>query len=108
MVAALSTSAEFVKLVAYRWTTDDPYVGGGPNTVFPVGALTGDAAREMNEPWDDRVFFASAENALNPEPTSSSPRWNVFHDENMPKYSKDGLLLADPPPPYRTHEIPQR
>lgn len=99
---ALSTSPEFIKLVSYRWAQDDPYVGGGPNTVFPVGKLT-ELGQHMNEHWDDRVFFASAENALNPEPSSSSPRWNVFHADNMPKYTKDGLLLADPPPPYRTN-----
>jgi monoamine oxidase len=57
----------------------------------------------MNEHWDDRVFFASAENAKNLEPTSRSTHWNVLHDENTPKYTKDALLLADPPPPYRTN-----
>lgn len=99
---ALSTSTEFVKLVSHRWAENDPYVGGGPNTVFPVGKLT-ELGRHMNEAWDDRVFFASAENALNLHPSSTSPRWNVFHHDNMPEYSKDGLLLADPPPPYRTN-----
>lgn len=100
---ALSTSPEFIKLVAYRWAESDPHVGGGPNTVFPPGALTGEVGRHMNEHWDDRVFFASAENAKNLHPTSRSTHWNVLHDENMPKYTDDGLLLADPPPPYRTN-----
>lgn len=99
---ALHTSAEFVKLVAHRWDASDPYVGGGPNTVFPIGKLTA-VGRHMNESWDDRVFFASAENALNTCPTSRSRRWNPLHDDVMPKYSKDGLHLADPPPPYRTN-----
>jgi monoamine oxidase len=100
---ALSTSSEFVKLVHYLWSDADPYVGGGPNIVYPPGALTGEVGRHMNEHWDDRVFFASAENAKNLEPTSRSTHWNVLHDDNMPKYTDDGLLLADPPPPYRTN-----
>ncbi len=100
---ALATSSEFVKLVPYFWSPSDPFVGGGPNIVFPPGALTGEAGRHLNEHWDDRVFFASAENAKNLYPTSSSNHWNPLHDDNMPKYTDDGLLLADPPPPYRTN-----
>lgn len=100
---ALAGSDEYVRLVSYGWTAEDAFIGGGPNTVFTVGGLTGDAGKMLNEHWDDKVFFASAENAKKLDPASKSPRWNLFHEDNMPKYTDDGVLLPDPPPPYRSN-----
>jgi len=57
----------------------------------------------MNEHWDDRVFFACSEEAKILHTTSTSTHSNLLHPDNMPKYTDDGLLLADPPPPYRTN-----
>lgn len=97
---ALSTSPEFLRLEAYLWNRKEKEVGGGPNTVFTPGMLTGDAGRIMNEPWDDKVFFASAENALNTNPHSDHVRWDPFASENLPQYDDGAKRLHDPKPPY--------
>jgi monoamine oxidase len=67
---ALSTSAEFLEIRSYLWNSDEPNVGGGPNTVLAPGMLSGEVGRVMNQTWNDEVFFASAENAraLHPKP----------------------------------------
>jgi monoamine oxidase len=97
---ALSTSSEFVRLVAYTWDREEPEVGGGPNTVFTPGMLTGEAGRLLNEPWEDRVFFASAESCLNPAPRSASGAWSLFAPENLPQYDDEATLLPKPAPPF--------
>lgn len=97
---ALSTSDEFVRLVSYTWDPSEVEVGGGPNTVFAPGVLTSAAGRLMNEPWEDRVFFASAESSMNPNPRSTSGAWSFFAPENLPQYDDEANLRPDPPPPY--------
>ncbi|NUP07374.1 MAG: NAD(P)-binding protein [Polyangiaceae bacterium] len=100
---ALAGSDEYVGLRWYRWDSNEKFVGGGPNTVFKVGALTGDPGKIMNQHWDDKVFFASAENARNLSPRSKSPHYDLFNDDNVPKYTKDGILLSSSKPPFTTN-----
>lgn len=97
---ALAGSSEFIRLDHYFWTPDEPFVGGGPNTVFTPGMLTGDAGKIMDQPWDDKVFFASAENAKNLTPKSTSPRFDFFAKENLPQYDANSVLLPTSVPPF--------
>ncbi len=99
---ALSTSGEFIELRAFLWNQSEPDVGGGPNTIMRPGVLTGAAGRLLNEPWQDKVFFASAETCLNPAPQSKSGRWNLFAKSNPPKYDDEAQLKPSPAPPYLT------
>jgi monoamine oxidase len=91
---------DFKKIVIHRWVPSDPFVGGGPNTVFTPGLLSGEAGKIMNEPWGDKIFFASSENVKTLAPTNSARTWHLFPLANEPKYSDDGVLLSKPPPPY--------
>ncbi len=74
---ALSTSDQFLDLTFYDWNEQDKTAGGGPNTVFQTGILTGENApgQLLNEPWEDKVFFASSETSKKLNPTSTSPYW---------------------------------
>ncbi len=71
---ALRDGGEFVALEFYTWNDQTPFAGGGPNTVFGPGVLTGpDApARVLNTPWNDAVWFACAETARNVEARATS------------------------------------
>jgi len=97
---ALAGSSEFIRLDHYFWTPAEPNVGGGPNTVFTPGMLTGDAGKIMDQPWDDKVFFACAENARSLEPISTSPRYQIFGKENLPQYDAQKVLLPTSQPPF--------
>lgn len=97
---ALAGSSEFIRLDHYVWSPEEPHVGGGPNTVFSPGMLTGDPGRIMDQPWDDKVFFACAENAKNLTPRSTSPRYDFFAPENLPQYDADSVLLPTSQPPF--------
>lgn len=97
---ALSTSSEFLELRAFMWNREEPDVGGGPNTIMTPGVLTGDAGRLLNEPWEDKVFFASAESCLNPAPESKHGRWDLFAKSNLPKYDDRATLEPSPAAPF--------
>lgn len=97
---ALAGSSEYIRLVSYTWSPSEKNVGGGPNTVFTPGALTGAPGQIMDQHWDDKVFFASSENAKNLTPVSKGPKWDLFNDDKLPKYTDDGILKPDPAPPY--------
>ena len=97
---ALAGSSEFIALTHYMWSPEEPFVGGGPNTVFTPGMLTGDAGKIMDQPWDDKVFFACAENAKNLTPSSTSTRYNLFANENLPQYDAQCVLLPTSVPPF--------
>jgi len=100
---ALAGSPDFIRLEHYLWTPEEPFVGGGPNTVFTPGMLTGDPGKVMDEPWDDKVFFASAETSRNLTPTSTSPRYDLFATENLPKYDPETCeLLPTSVPPFHS------
>lgn len=74
---ALPGKGCFRDLVSYNWSESAAYSGGGPNTVFAPNLLTGPACpgAALNEPWLDRVFFASSESARKVDPQTSSPYW---------------------------------
>ncbi|MFO0555762.1 MAG: FAD-dependent oxidoreductase [Polyangiaceae bacterium] len=99
---ALAGSSEYLRLVPFTWSAAEKVIGGGPNTVFTPGALTSDVGRMLNAHWDDKVFFASAENSIKLDPIAKSPHWSPFNPDNKPKYTEDGILLPDPAPPYST------
>lgn len=96
---ALATSEEFIELVSYAWTPAESHVGGGPNTIMTPGSMTGEDApiRALNEPWDDKVFFASAENALKVAPTSTQTDYDWLGAEHMPEYDAAGNLTNEGP-----------
>lgn len=97
---ALAGSSEFIRLDHYFWTPDEANVGGGPNTVFTPGMLTGDAGKIMDQSWDDKVFFACAENAKSLTPISTSPKYEIFGKENLPQYDAQNVLLGTSVPPF--------
>lgn len=102
---ALSTSKHFIDLVAYAWNPAETFVGGGPNTVFGPGLFTGDncAAKLLNEPWNDIIYFASAETSRKLNPTSCAPVYTpspdpgtqgTFPDHRQGLGYMDGAILA--------------
>ncbi len=93
---------DHLRMVIHRWVPKDPYVGGGPNTVFTPGVLTSPAGKLLNEPWNDKIFFASSENARNLHPTSTSRTWNLFAPENLPQYDANGVLLPTSKAPFNS------
>jgi len=88
------------RIVIHRWVPADPFVGGGPNTVFTPGVLTGAPGRLLDQPWGDKLFFASSENARNLHPRSTSPTWSLLAGENLPAYGPDCVLLPTSKPPF--------
>jgi monoamine oxidase len=84
---AQASSDLFVDLVTYDWNENAAYSGGGPNTVFAPGVLTDGTAAVLNEPWEDKVFFASSETARKLHPTSTSPYWQPDPENPMGRYS---------------------
>lgn len=97
---ALPGQGELLKVVTHRWLPSDPFVGGGPNTIFSPGKLTSEVGRALDQHVGDRVFFASAENAKRLAPRSSSSRWSIFAEENIPAYDAQSRLLATSKPPF--------
>jgi hypothetical protein len=97
---ALRGGGEFLRLDRHDWLPSDKHVGGGPNTVFAPKALTGDAGRMLDQHWDDKVFFACAENAKNLTPRSSRTHYDPFASENLPAYDKNSVLLPTSKPPF--------
>jgi monoamine oxidase len=97
---ALEGSSEFITLRHYLWAPGEKGVGGGPNTIFSPGMLTGEAGRMLDQAWDGKVFFASAENAKNLRPRSTKPHYDLFGDENLPAYDDNRVLLPTSKPPF--------
>ena len=97
---ALEGSSEFIALRHYLWAPGEKGVGGGPNAIFSPGMLTGEAGRTLDQAWDDKVFFASAEKAKNLRPRSTKPHYDIFGDENLPEYDDDRALLRTSKPPF--------
>jgi monoamine oxidase len=97
---ALSTSEEFIRLESYLWNPEEEPVGGGPNTIFTPGTLSGPAGRLLSEPHDGAIYFASAETCLNPEPRSKHASWSALAEENLPAYDEERVRVPDPAPPY--------
>ena len=97
---ALADSGCFVDLVFYDWSQQDQIAGGGPNTVFGVNVLTGAdcPARLLNQPWDDKVFFAAAETARKLDPASNNPYGNAetmqFSDMRQSLGYMDGAICS--------------
>ncbi len=100
---ALSSSPEFIELVMFDWN-EGSFIGGGPNTIMTPGMLTGPdcAARALDEPWLDKVFFASAETARKLDPTSKLPTYDPSAPEKLPKYDDDGTRSKDSLPPFQS------
>lgn len=96
---ALSTSAEFLRLVSYLWDPSEEQVGGGPNTIFAPGKLT-TVGHLLDEPWDDVVYFASAESSLNPDPRSPHSGYDPFASEHLPEYDAQRRLKDESKPPF--------
>ncbi len=96
-------AAEFKDIKIHRWIPSDPFVGGGPNTVFTPGLLSGEPGRLLNEPWGDKIFFASSENTRTLAPSSTSRTWHLLPKPVTPAYDANGIRKDDPPPPYTTH-----
>lgn len=99
---ALPEAGLMIRLDHYLWTPEEPHVGGGPNTIFTPGMLTGEPGRLLDASWDDKVFFACAENARNLTPHSTSPRYDLFAPEHKPAYGADKVLLPTSKGPYFT------
>jgi monoamine oxidase len=97
---ALDTSDEFIKLEMHGWTPEDTFVGGGPNTILAPGQLTGAPGQALGEPWDEKVFFASAEEARNLEPRATEPTWSLANEQVLPSYDGSAMRRPNPPPPY--------
>jgi monoamine oxidase len=96
---ALSTSSDFKQLISYTWDPSNEQVGGGPNTIFAPGQLT-KLGHLLNEPWQEAVFFASAESSMNPRPHGSHTGYDLFASENLPQYDDDAQLKTDSKPPF--------
>ncbi len=81
--AALEDGGEFLSLEFCTWNEHTPFAGGGPNTVFGPGVLTGpDApAKALNAPWNDAVWFACAETARNVEARATSRYYDPHASE---------------------------
>ena len=96
---ALAASPEFVDIVFHDWCAERAFIPGRPNTVFEKGLFTGADApgRLIDEPWDDRVFFASSETARKLDPTSKSAYWtdkDGYPDAREGVGYMDGAILA--------------
>jgi monoamine oxidase len=96
---ALSTSEHFIELVPATWNAAESWVGGGPNMLLKPGMLSGEgcAGSALNEPWNDVVFFASAETSRKIEP-SGDPVYTPGSDPTqMGTYSdhRQGLGYLD-------------
>lgn len=87
---ALSTSPHFIELVSATWNPAESWVGGGPNMLLKPGMLTGSdrPARLLNEPWNDLIYFASAETARKLAP-SGAPTWTPGADPTQPGVYSD-------------------
>jgi hypothetical protein len=101
-------AAEFSEIKIHRWVPSDPFVGGGPNTVFSPGLLSGEAGKLLNEPWGDKIFFASSENTRTLHPSSPSRTWHLLPPQRLPKYDAHGVRDKSVPPPYRTNYSDRR
>ncbi|HVY44931.1 MAG TPA: FAD-dependent oxidoreductase, partial [Minicystis sp.] len=89
------------KIVIHRWLPSDPYVGGGPNTILSPGVLTSAAGRLLDAPWNDKIFFASAENARALDPHKKSRTWSLLEGSHLPEYDDaTGVLKPTSKPPY--------
>jgi hypothetical protein len=96
-------AAQFSEIKIHRWVPSDPFVGGGPNTVFTPGLLSSEAGKLLNEPWGDKIFFASSENTRTLNPSSRSRTWHLLPPQRLPKYDAYGVRDKSFPPPYRTN-----
>jgi monoamine oxidase len=105
---ALQGSSEFVKIVIHRWVPRSPEVGGGPNTVFTPGTLSGDVGKLLTDPWNGNLYFASSETAMNLTPMSPATTWKLFTPTNEPQYDAEAVLLPTSKPPFKTRYSDRR
>lgn len=90
------------RIVIHRWQQSDPNVGGGPNSIFRPGELTGSVGRLLDQPWGDKLYFACAENARSMNPHTPTRTWNLFNPEHKPTYDAFGVLESTSVGPYFT------
>lgn len=98
---ALATSDAYIDTYIYDWSPQNPYIQGGPNSIFTPGTMVGpdSAAKALNEGWDS-VYFASSETVRKLDPRSKTPYFDGSVKAHMPQYTADAVLLPDSKAPF--------